>query len=130
MGKYGSDVAGGTNLYRDDRLVAAADGDPLATLDFYEPHYYDNEGDQGAWSPFHHPAAYWRVDKPIVIGEFHALEVLDVLGQPIEPRQMCQRLLEHGYAGGWPWQWNEHPEQLHACLSAMQPVARPEPAVR
>jgi hypothetical protein len=75
MGKYTSDAAGGTHLYRDDRLVAAADGDPLAVLDFYEPHYYDNEGDRGAWSVFHHPASHWEVDKPIVIGEFHTHEV-------------------------------------------------------
>ncbi len=130
MGKYTSDAAGGTNLYRDDRLVAAADGDPLARLDFYEPHYYDNEGDQGAWSPFHHPAAYWQVDKPIVIGEFYALEVLDVLGEPIEPGQMCQRLVEQGYAGGWPWQWNEHPKQIQECLSAARATLTPKPGIR
>jgi hypothetical protein len=120
MGKYTSDAAGGTNLYRDDRLIAAADGDALATLDFYEPHYYDNEGDKGAWSPFHHPASYWQVDKPIVIGEFHVLEPLDVLGQVIAPRDMCQRLVDNGYAGGWPWQWNEHVEPIKLCLASIE----------
>ncbi|MEY4549859.1 MAG: putative retaining b-glycosidase [Pseudomonadota bacterium] len=119
IGKYNSDVAGGINLYRDDRLQAAADGDPLARLDFYEPHYYDNEGDHGAWSVFHHRAAYWQVDKPIVVGEFHTLGSLDLLGEPIAAAQMCQRLVDYGYAGGWPWQWNEHPEQLKACLRAV-----------
>jgi mannan endo-1,4-beta-mannosidase len=121
MGKYNSDVAGGINLYRDDRMVAAADGDPLATLDFYEPHYYDNEGDGGAWSVFHHPAAYWNVDKPIVIGEFYTHEPLSLLGEVIQPEQMCQRLIDHGYAGGWPWQWNEYPEPVKACLRAARP---------
>jgi mannan endo-1,4-beta-mannosidase len=116
MGKYTSDAAGGKNLYRDDRMVAAADGDVLATLDFYEPHYYDNEGDNGAWSPFHHPASHWQVDKPIVIGEFHTLEPLNLLGEVIEPRDMCQRLADYGYAGGWPWQWNEHREPILVCL--------------
>jgi mannan endo-1,4-beta-mannosidase len=124
MGKYTSDAAGGKNLYRDDRLIAAADGDPLARFDFYEPHYYDNEGDKGAWSPFHHPASYWEVDKPIVIGEFHTLEVLDVLGQAIAPKDMCQRLVEQGYAGGWPWQWNEHAAEIQVCLRGVS-VERP-----
>jgi len=116
MGKYTSDVAGGTNLYRDDRLQAAAGGDPLARLDFYEPHYYDNEGDQGAWSVFHHRASYWQVDKPIVIGEFHPFGSLNLLGERIDGKQMCQRLVDYGYAGGWPWQWNEHAEDIRACL--------------
>jgi mannan endo-1,4-beta-mannosidase len=123
IGKYGSDVAGGENLYRDDRLIAAADGDPLATFDFYEPHYYDNEGDGGAWSPFHHPASYWQVGKPIVIGEFYALEALNLLGETIQPKDMCQRLLDLGYAGGWPWQWNEFQQQVVACLGGIEPPA-------
>lgn len=115
MGKYNSDVAGGINLYRDDRMIAAAGGDPLATLDFYEPHYYNNEGKQGTWSPFHHHVSYWKVNKPVVIGEFHANETLDVLSDPVEADQLCRRLIENGYAGGWSWQWNEHAEHLMEC---------------
>lgn len=116
MGKYNSDVGGGTNLYRDDRLIEAADGDPLAVFDFYEPHYYNNEGKNGDWSPFHHSASYWEVDKPIVIGEFYNTEELNVLGEAIAGADMCQRLVEQGYAGGWPWQWNEHAGELKNCL--------------
>jgi hypothetical protein len=121
MGKYNSDLAGGTNLYRDDRLIAAADGDELATFDFYEPHYYNNEGDNGRWSPFHHPAAHWGVDKPIVIGEFHSLKPLSFKGDSVPGVAMCQRLKDTGYAGGWPWQWNEHPEEIKACLGSAVP---------
>jgi hypothetical protein len=127
MGKYNSDAAGGTNLYRDDRLIAAADGDPLATLDFYEPHYYDNEGDAGAWSVFHHPAAYWEVDKPIVIGEFYSREPLNLLGEVVQPETMCRRLVDQGYAGGWPWQWNEYREPVMTCLDAARPPRAPGP---
>lgn len=115
LGKYNSDISGGTNLYRDDRLIAAADGNPHATLDFYEPHYYDNEGCGGAWSPFHHPASHWGLDKPIVIGEFYANETLDLLGDPVIPSQLCKRLVDNGYAGGWSWQWNEYRDNVMAC---------------
>jgi len=119
MGKYNSDVAGGKNWYRDDRMIAAAGGDPLAILDFYEPHYYNNEGKDGQWSPFHHNAAYWGVDKPIVVGEFHP-HSLDVLNDPVSYQQLCERLFNGGYAGGWPWQWADGPkvqQEIQACLA-------------
>ncbi len=121
LGKYNADVAGGSNLYRDDRMIAAAGGDEAATLDFFAPHYYDNEGKQGAWSPFHHPATYWQLSKPIVIGEFHALEALDVLAERVEAESLCQRLIDLGYAGGLAWQWNEHAAPIARCLRAAAP---------
>ncbi len=117
MGKYNSDVAGGSNWYSDEALIAAADGDTQATLDFYEPHYYNNEGRNGAWSPFHHKADYWGVNKPIVVGEFYVKEALDVLDDKVEKEDLCQRLADYGYAGGWPWQWNENPDGLKECIS-------------
>lgn len=119
LGKYNSDVSGGINLYRDDRLIAAAGGNPHATLDFYEPHYYNNEGCQGAWSPFHHPASHWGLDKPIVIGEFYANETLNVLEEAVAADQLCRRLVDNGYAGGWSWQWNEYRDDLLACEKAV-----------
>lgn len=115
LGKYNSDVSGGINLYRDDRLIAATGGNPDATLDFYGPHYYNNEGCGGSWSPFHHPANHWGLNKPIVIGEFYVNETLDVLGEAIPPEQLCHRLVKNGYAGGWSWQWNEYRDNLMAC---------------
>lgn len=120
LGKYNSDVSGGINLYRDDRLIAAAGGNPHATLDFYEPHYYNNEGCRGAWSPFHHPASHWGLDKPIVIGEFYTKYSLDVLGDRVAADQLCRRLRDNGYAGGWSWQWNEYRESIMACERAVE----------
>lgn len=121
MAKYNSDVIH-KNLYRDDRLINAADGDPLATLDFYQPHYYNNEGQRGEWSVFHHNAAYWKVDKPIVIGEFFTRETLDVLNDPIEPEDFCQRLFNNGYAGGWAWQWIEEKKLRPTVLQCVANV--------
>lgn len=118
LGKYNSDIAGGANVYRDDRLIAAADGNCHATLDFYAPHYYNNEGRRGKWSPFHHPASHWGLDKPLVIGEFYVDRPLDVLSDNVDPVQMCQRLIDNGYAGGWSWQWNEFREDVMACERA------------
>lgn len=107
MAKYNSDVAGGSNWYRDDRMIAAAGGDRLAVLDFYKPHYYDNEGRGGDWSVFHHAATHWGVDKPTLIGKFYADQILDLLDDPVAGSQMCQRLADNGYAGAWPWQWRQ-----------------------
>lgn len=115
VAKYNSDVAGGYNYYRDDRMIAAASGNGLATLDFYAPHYYNNEGCEGAWSPFHHHASRWGLDKPIVIGEFYAHKPLDVLGSSISAARLCSTLHRQGYAGGFSWQWNEYRDALLAC---------------
>ena len=138
MAKYNSDVSTDPNskgnLYRDDILMALADNNPLASLDFYQAHYYNNENKGGDWSPFHHPASYWEVDKPIVLGEFYvdlgiknnikrngSNETLKPKYEEIEGDNMCQRLVEFGYAGGWPWQYNEQPDNLMACLSLVDP---------
>lgn len=120
IGKYNSDVAGGTNWYRDDRLIAAADGDPLATLDFYEPHYYNNESCNGGWSPFHHNANHWGLDKPIVIGEFYVNEFHELLNDPVAKGDLCLRLRNNGYAGGWSWQWNEYAGAMKACSQKLK----------
>ncbi|BCE02206.1 endo-1,4-beta-xylanase [Marinicellulosiphila megalodicopiae] len=125
MGKYNSDVAGGTNLYSDERLMALNNNNPLSILDFYQPHYYNNEGKQGDWSVFHHDASYWNVDKPIVVGEFYVNDGLKNSNDaPLKSQyadltteQMCQALVNGGYAGGWAWQWNEYAAQIKSCLN-------------
>jgi len=64
-----STVDGNTNWYSDASLIAAG-GDELGTLDFYMVHYYPWNG--VAYSPFSKHASYWKLDKPVVIGEFPA----------------------------------------------------------
>lgn len=117
MGKYNSDVAGGVNLYRDDRMIAAADGDVNAVLDFYAPHYYNNENKDGYWSPFHRHVSFWQVNKAVVIGEFYIEDLKTSQGEHIEAKQLCEKLKENGYAGGWGWQWNQYKKKLIKCIN-------------
>ena len=89
------------NYYRDDRLIAAG-GDEKGTLDFYMIHYYDWAKKE--WSPFHHPASYWELDKPIVIAEFSAKGPY----RKITPKQAYEILYNNGYAGSLSWTWTNH----------------------
>jgi len=96
-----TDVNTYTNRYMDDRLIAAG-GDKNGTLDFYMVHYYAWEKEKT--SPFHHPASYWQLDKPIVIGEFSAKGPYE----GINPQQAYRYLYDNGYAGALSWTWTGH----------------------
>ncbi|MFC2137694.1 discoidin domain-containing protein [Bacteroidota bacterium] len=89
------------NLYRDDRLIAAG-GDSLGVLDFYMIHYYDWAGTDD--SPFHHPASYWELNKPLVVAEFSALGPYG----DITPTEAYNYLYDNGYAGSLSWTWTGH----------------------
>lgn len=94
-----TDISGFQDFYRDDRLIAAG-GDPDGILDFIQVHYYDHIGIAG--SPFHHPASYWGIDKPIVIGEFPA-HGIDGFSQ-----EECYQFAYHlGYAGALAWSYSD-----------------------
>lgn len=99
------------NWYSDEALVAAG-GDTLGTLDFYQVHYYPRWYDEN-YSPFFHPASYWQVDKPMLIGEFPAKGLRD-LGEGYRPQQTksiaeaFQYAIDNGYAGCLAWTWTGH----------------------
>jgi F5/8 type C domain/Secretion system C-terminal sorting domain len=97
----GSDQGSNINYYTDEKLIAAG-GDTKGTLDFYMVHYYDWGGT--AISPFHHPASYWELDKPLVIGEFSAHGPYT----GIDPKTAYNYLYQNGYAGGLSWTWTGH----------------------
>ncbi|MDI9413949.1 MAG: cellulase family glycosylhydrolase [Bacillota bacterium] len=107
-----TDVGGMMNYYRDDRLIEAG-GDTLGVLDFYQVHFYPVHFDEST-SPFHKPASYWELDKPILIGEFPAYGVLAKSGQRFRPRTELNAeeawvyALENGYAGALGWTWTNH----------------------
>lgn len=114
-------TGGGKNYYSDSELVAAG-GDSLGKLDFYQVHYYDPLGVER--SPFDHPASYWKLDKPIVIGEFPAKGI----GAPsnFTPLQAYNYLYDNGYAGALSWTYTRHdgfgglPEAKPAMLAIRQ----------
>lgn len=104
-------VGGLINCYSDQKLIKAG-GDKLGYLDFYQVHFYPDHNDEMI-SPFHHPAAYWKLDKPILIGEFPAKGIVDY-GRGFQPKtkltseQAYQYALENGYAGALAWTWTNH----------------------
>lgn len=90
------------NYYRDDRLIAAG-GDAMGTLDFYTVHYY-------AWmgrsiTPLLHDVSVWKLDKPLVVGEFFIKQngVDQTVG--IAPEKVYETYYQRGYAGALVWQW-------------------------
>ena len=96
-----TDIEGHTNYYRDDRLIAVG-GDPLGTLDFYQVHYYPDNFDIDL-SPFHRPADWWGLDKPIVIGEFPSRAIDEVDAPSYTILEAYQLAYEYGYAGSNAW---------------------------
>jgi len=99
-----------TNLYRDERLIAAG-GDSLGTLDFYAPHYY-NYG-SSALSPLTHTLSYWQLDKPVAIGEFW-MQTTD----GIASTSYYSKLFENNYAGALAWSWTDFPNTPNNKLNA------------
>ena len=65
--------------------------------------------------------------RAVVGAEFDTVTPENVMKwEVVEPEQMCQRLIDYGYAGGWPWQWNEYREPVQACLRAARPPREAE----
>lgn len=87
------------NYYTDVRLIEAG-GDKMGTLDFYTVHYYDWAKEER--SPFHHDAAYWKLDKPLVVSEFHPKTTFGVNDSVLH-----DELYKRGYAGAMSWSWTD-----------------------
>ena len=112
-----TDVGSGNfNYYTDARLIAAG-GDHDGFLDFYTVHYYDWAGTTR--SPFHHPASYWDLDKPLAVAEF--FPDCNYCGSaPYE------NLYQNGYAGALAWSWTDaDPADMLAHIAALS-AAHPE----
>jgi len=94
-----TNVDGNHNYYTDQRLREAG-GDQDGFLDFYTVHYYDWAGT--VLSPFHHPAAYWNLDKALVVAEF---AIKATFGIPAA--DLYRTLYNAGYAGAMAWSFTD-----------------------
>ncbi|HEY9125259.1 MAG TPA: discoidin domain-containing protein [Bacteroidales bacterium] len=117
-----TDMDGFTNFYRPDRLIKAG-GDSLGTLDFYMVHYYTANGTQ--YSPFRKPASYWKLDKPLVIGEFSAKGITEAGAPAQTPEELYNWAYDQGYAGALSWTYTNHDGNggLPDCGAAMLKIA-------
>ncbi len=99
------------NYYSDAELIAAG-GDVDGTLDFYMLHYYQQHyGNR--YSPFHNPIEYWKLDKPLLIGEYAAHGVINngkgfAPTYELDATESLMYLFNNGYAGGWGWTYTNH----------------------
>ena len=91
------------NYYADSRLIAAG-GDLNGILDFFSVHFYVgiDPNNPTSVSPFHHPAASWGLNKPIVVAEFAMQNTVGVLKQ-----SLYDTLFQTGYAGALAWSWTD-----------------------
>jgi len=96
--------------YSDAKLkTASGTNDPDAYLDFYMAHYYPEYiGSSG--SPFHNPASFWQMDRPILIGEFPARD-WPPQGKTwlttMTVKAAYEYAYDNGYAGAMSWSMTE-----------------------
>lgn len=92
-----------------DAALVAAGGEATGTLDFIQAHFYpEHQGSSD--NPFEHPASFWGVNKPIIIGEFWAAgwnkETYSAYKVPtMTPQQLYTYAIKNGYAGAMSWQY-------------------------
>ncbi len=92
----GSQTMDYRSKYTDSALVAAG-GKASGTLDFYQVHFYQVNG-QGN-NVFANPRSYWGLsDKKLVIGEFS----IDGTS-PVSGSDSYKYLFDNDYDGGWAW---------------------------
>ena len=115
-----SNAPGMTNFYSDSALQSAG-GMANGVLDFYEVHYYAS--DTPKYSPFEYPVSHWALDKPVVIGEFYALD--QALDQGTVLAADTYTMLYTGkYKGAWAWQYlqNDCRTGTAGCQTTMWPT--------
>ncbi|MDR1830303.1 MAG: T9SS type A sorting domain-containing protein, partial [Candidatus Fibromonas sp.] len=115
--------------YSDSKLkTASGSNDADAYLDFYMAHYYPEYiGTSG--SPFHNPASFWNMDRPVLIGEFPAQSWGPGTGYSnIQPNTAMtitaayEYAYNNGYCGAMSWSITEGDKQKFGSFSTTQPA--------
>jgi hypothetical protein len=115
--------------YSRSALVAAG-GDNDGYLDFYMAHYYP-EWQDASQSPFHHPASFWNMDRPILVGEFPAKGWSTSMtgpssGQPLKTTMTINGAFDYafanGYAGAMSWSMSEQASSFFGDYSTTAPA--------
>lgn len=122
------------NLWSDSALQRAA-GDTLAYLDFYQVHYYSwMRGAGWSYSPFDRHASYWKLDKPVVIGEFSGKGESGYRSVS----EMYLGALDSSYAGAFAWtyagvdshgSWSDLKGGIESVFEAAPTAVRPSSSV-
>lgn len=77
-------------------------------LDFDQPHIYGWVDKY--WPYTKSPSALGYTDRPVVMGEFFLASMpFSDGGDNATIQQILDAFWSEGYAGAWPWQYNEHP---------------------
>ncbi|MDR2694398.1 MAG: T9SS type A sorting domain-containing protein [Chitinispirillales bacterium] len=117
--------------YSDAKLkTASGTNDALAYLDFYMAHYYPEYiGTSG--SPFHHPASYWVMDRPILIGEFPAQSWNGSngygsiqTGTAMTITAAYEYAYDNGYCGAMSWSMTEGDKAKFGSFSTTEPALK------
>ena len=117
---YCSGASGKTNYYSDAALRALTGAKQDGILDFYEVHYYTQNGISN--SPFKNPASYWKLDKKLVMGEFFPDDT-----DGVAKTDLISYLFTNGYNGGWVWAYTENTKPWPAEQPPLQGVASAHP---
>ncbi len=115
--------------YSTAKLIAAG-GDNDGFLDFYMVHYYPEWGASNE-SPFHNPASFWNLDKPVLIGEFPARswstsDIGTDSKQPYKTSMDIKAAFEYAYnnnyCGALSWSMTESNVAKFGNFSTTQPA--------
>lgn len=96
-----SACSGCYNYYSDSCLTAAG-GKSNGKMDFYQIHTYTWQGKYSEYSAMLKTAADYKLDKPIVVGEFAT-----ACSESKDAAKNYQHIYNSGFAGALNWQYNE-----------------------